>query len=140
MKYPREYLWFVERVLREHPQREQELKEKEETIAACCRAPSIPDSEVRNASGGPSEEERILEIKERDQSYQRMLRRVNAVNVALKTLNPNERELVELLLWEDAWKSEVAEMMNVDMKTVWSMKNRVLRKIASFVISDWTSG
>jgi DNA-directed RNA polymerase specialized sigma24 family protein len=138
MKYPREYLWFVERVLREHPQREQELKEKEETIAACCRAPSISDSEVQRGSLGPSEEERILEIKERDQSYQRVLRRVNAINAALKTLKPDELELVDLLLWDGAWKSEVAEMMDIEERTVLNMKVRVLKKIAPFVIGDWT--
>jgi DNA-directed RNA polymerase specialized sigma24 family protein len=139
MKYPREYLWFVERVLREHPQRERELKDKEETILACCRAPSIADSEVQSGSIGPSEEERILEVKERDPSYQRLLKQVNAVNSALKTLNPDEKELVELLLWDGAWKSEVAEMMNVEERTVLNMKIRVLRKIAPFVIGDWVA-
>jgi DNA-directed RNA polymerase specialized sigma24 family protein len=54
------------------------------------------------------------------------------------TLRADEKELVELLLWEGAWKSEVAELMNIDAKTVWSMKNRVLRKVAPFVIGDWT--
>jgi DNA-directed RNA polymerase specialized sigma24 family protein len=135
--YPREYLWFVERVLREHPQREQELRDKEKTIAACCRAPSIPDSEVRGEGPGMSEEERILEVKERDCSYQRILKRVNAVNAALMTLRADEKELVKLLLWEGAWKSEVAELMDIDAKTVWNMKHRVLREVAPFVIGDW---
>jgi DNA-directed RNA polymerase specialized sigma24 family protein len=137
MKYPREYLWFVERVLREHPQREQELKEKEETIAACCRAPSVSDSEVQRGSIGPSEEERILEVKERDQSYQRLLKRINNIDAALKTLKPDELELVDLLLWDGAWKSEVAEMMGIEERSVWRIKSRVLRKVASFVIGDW---
>jgi DNA-directed RNA polymerase specialized sigma24 family protein len=137
MKYPREYLWFVERVLREHPQRELELKEKEETILACCRAPSIPDSEAQSGSLGPSEEERILEVKERDQSYQRVLKRVNAVNEALKTLKADEIELVDLMLWDGAWKSEVAELMGIDETTVWRMKLRILRKVSPFVLGDW---
>jgi predicted DNA-binding protein (UPF0251 family) len=65
------------------------------------------------------------------------LRRVDPVNAALKTLKPDELELIDLLFWEGAWKSEVAELMNIEEKTVWRNKSRVLRKIAPFVIGNW---
>jgi DNA-directed RNA polymerase specialized sigma24 family protein len=137
MKYPREYLWFVERVLREHPRNVEELKRLEEMITAICHAPTISDSGTHGEGGNSSEEERLLEIKEGNKTYQYLLKRVETVENALKTLKSDEQELVDLLLWDDAWKSEVAEMMGVEERTVWRVKNRVLRKIAPFVIGSW---
>jgi predicted DNA-binding protein (UPF0251 family) len=137
MKYPREYSWFVERVLKEHPRNVDELKRLEEMITACCHSPTISDSGVRNEDKGASEEERILEIKEHNSSYQRISRRVDAINAGLKVLKPDELELVELLLWGGVWKSEVAELMNIEERTVLNMKIRMLKKIAPFVIGDW---
>ena len=137
MKYPREYLWFVERVLREHPRNVDELKRLEEMITAICHAPIISDSGTHGEGDNTSEEERLLEIKENNKTYQYLLKRVETVENALKTLKSDEQELVDLLLWDDAWKSEVAEMMGIEEITVLNIKTRVLRKIMPFVISDW---
>jgi DNA-directed RNA polymerase specialized sigma24 family protein len=137
MKYPREYLWFVERVLREHPRNVEELERLEEMVAALCHAPSISDSGVQGGGSGTSEEERILEVKEHNPSYRRMSKRVETINAGLKTLEPDETELVELLLWDGAWKSEVADMLGIEETKVWRIKGRVLRKIAPFVIGEW---
>jgi hypothetical protein len=68
MKYPREYLWFVERVLREYPQNVDELKRLEETIVACCHTPLI--SEVPSEGGTESEPERVTIAKEQNKHYQ----------------------------------------------------------------------
>jgi RNA polymerase sigma factor (sigma-70 family) len=133
--YPREYLWFVERILRDHPVREQELDDKEKTIIACCRAPAISDTSGNG--GDTSEQERILEAKERDETYQRLSRRVNQVREILKTLSKEEVELIELYLWYGLFKSEVAEQMGIDEKSVWRMKIRILQRVSKFLIRDW---
>jgi RNA polymerase sigma factor (sigma-70 family) len=134
--YPREYLWFVERILRDHPVRERELEDKEKTIAACCRSSSLP--ETPGPASDDSEQERILAAKERDETYQRLSKRVARIREALRTLTKEELELVELYLWYGLFKSEVAEQMGIDEKAVWRMKLRVLRKISKFVIMDWS--
>jgi RNA polymerase sigma factor (sigma-70 family) len=133
--YPREYLWFVERILRDHPVREQELDDKEKTIIACCRAPAISDTPGNG--GDTSEQERILEAKERDETYQRLWRRVMKVREALRTLTQEELELVELYIWHGLFKSEVAELMCMDEVTVWRTKTRVLKKIMPFIAHEW---
>jgi DNA-directed RNA polymerase specialized sigma24 family protein len=78
-----------------------------------------------------------LEIKESNKTYRHLLKRVETIENALKALKPDEQELVDLLLWDGAWKSEVAEAMGIEERTVLNIKTRVLRKIMPFVISDW---
>ena len=134
-RLPREYLWFVERVLREHPGRERELESIEEAIAACCHAPTVSD--MPGGSASESEPERVMEAKEHNEAYQRVLRIVRQVERAVSTLTEEEKELVEWHLWNDLRKWEVAEVLGMEEKPIWRMKTRILRKVAPYVLGDW---
>jgi DNA-directed RNA polymerase specialized sigma subunit len=135
--YPREYLWFVERVLREHPQRLQILKEKEASIIACCHAPLISDVRIEGGDS-VSEQEAILEAKERDKSYQRILQCVERMNSVIRTLSKREREFVEFFFWEGGTKQELMEVFGLNNeKEIWRIKYRILRKTAPLLIGGW---
>jgi hypothetical protein len=137
MKYPREYLWFVERIIRDQPDRIEILKEKEASIIACCHAPLISDVRIE---GGEvmSEQELILEAKERDESYQRILRRIERVKQVMRILSKQEREFVEFFFWEGLKRQEAMELFGLtDEKVFWRIKSKILRKAAPLLLGDW---
>ena len=135
MKYPREYLWFVEMVLREHPQREQELKRLEETIIACCHMPVISD--VPWGGGADTEPERVTMAKEQNRHYQWLTNRIKKVQAGMATLEKQEKEVVKLAFWENLRNHEIAEEMHVIERWVKRLKIRGLYKLSKTVITTW---
>jgi hypothetical protein len=135
MKYPREYFWFVERILRDYPNKLREVKDEREKIVAYCHGTSIP--EVHGSGDGKSEPERIMEALEQNKHYQELLKQVGKIQKGLGVLNKEEKELVQLMFFEDIRKWELVHEMGHDDKKLWRMKMRLLRKIMPFVIGDW---
>lgn len=138
MIYPREYHWFVSRVLQEHPERERELRDLEEAIVACCHAPSVSDGMPRSEGDAASEPERVVEAKERNSTYQRLNLQVSKVRAALKTLSDQELEQVDVLFWSGVKAWEAIDILSTDAKGVWRVKTRILHKVAPFVLGEWT--
>jgi hypothetical protein len=134
MKYPREYLGFVERVIREYPQKVEELKRLEDTIVACCRVASFPT--MCGKGSGKPEPERIVEAKEGNKHYQWLWRQVNRIRAGMRVLSKEEKELVQMMFFDDMRKWELVDL-GYDEKAVWRMKVRVIRKVAPFVIGEW---
>ena len=133
--YPREYLVFVEQILREYPDDRRALKDLELTIEACCRRSSIPV-----AGGGrtdASEPERITEAKLNNVEYQFLSNRIAKVKTALSKLSKEETGFIELLLWENAQAWEAVEILKIDERQVRRVKHRILYKVAPYVIGDW---
>ncbi|MDR1979553.1 MAG: hypothetical protein LBQ42_12535 [Synergistaceae bacterium] len=135
MPYPREYLWFVERVLRDYPAKLKALKEHEKTIIARCRGSSVADAHGDDVK--ESEPERVFEAKESNKHYQWLLRQVTRVRAGLEKLDANEREIVDLMFFNDLRKWEIVENLGLDDKTVWRRKTNALRKVAPSVIGEW---
>ena len=133
---PREYLSFVERVLKEFPMRERELLNLEETIVACCHVPAISD--VPGGNGGSSEPERITEAKERNAHYQWLARHLEAVRKGLELLNEKELEIVGLFFRDELRTWEVCEMLELDERWVRRVRTRALCKLARFFLPQWT--
>jgi len=133
--YPREYLWFVERVLREYPYDLAELRELEKTIVARCW-PNALGSEVD--SGDPaSVPERIVEAKESHEHYQWLLWRVEQVQNSLCALTDKQREFVRLTFYDGLRLSELAEELNIDPRNVRRLKVRTLKAVGEYVLGGW---
>jgi DNA-directed RNA polymerase specialized sigma subunit len=136
VKYPREYLWFVERLLRDYPSKLEELKEQEKTIEGLCNPSSLTEVLI---TGGEtySHQERVVIAKEGNKHYQWLLKQVARIEAGIDSLGEDEKELVQLLLFDGMQKVEVEEALELDEKTVWRMKVRALRKVMPFVIGEW---
>ena len=139
MKYPREYLWFVERLLREYPVKAEELKELEKTIQALCNSSSIASAHV---TGGETftHAEKIVMAKEQNKHFQWLDKQVARVEMGIDALDKDEKELVQLLFFEGMQKTEVERALGLSDKTIWRTKIRVLRKVMPFVIGEWAKG
>ena len=135
IKYPREYLWFVERVLREHPQNVEELKRLEETIIACCHMPVISD--VPRGGGADTEPERVTMAKEQNKHYQWLTNRIKKVQAGMATLEKQEREVAKALYWEDLRIREVAETFNFSERGIKYIRVRILQKLSKVFIPLW---
>jgi DNA-directed RNA polymerase specialized sigma subunit len=135
MKYPREYLWFVERLLREHPQNADELKRLEETIVACCHLPLV--SEVPGGSGLETEPERVTIAKEQNKHYQWLSNRICKIKKGMATLTKQERDIVESLYWEDMRIQEVAEAFHFSERWIKNIRARILYKLSKVFIPLW---
>ncbi|MDR2175486.1 MAG: hypothetical protein LBO82_06070 [Synergistaceae bacterium] len=132
---PGEYLAFVERVLREHPGRVNELERLDNIIEACCRPSSI--GAAAGGSGNVSEQERLLAAKESNVEYQKLFRRVEIVQRAVESLTKEERTIVEMFFWQGICIRQIAEEIHMAKNTAWRIKNRIVKKASSFVIGTW---
>ena len=135
-RLPNEYLWFVERLIREYPDKLRERENLEEVIEACCRAPSIPDTP--SCSSDSTEPERVTDAKLRNKHYQRLVRQIERIEEGFKTLTTEENEFVELYFWSRLPKYTIAEFMVFpNERNVWRMRKQILKRIAFYVIGDW---
>ena len=132
--YPREYLAFVERILREHPEDRRKLRELEQTIEASCRASSIPSVGGRSADTGP---ERVTEAKLNNRQYRFLSGRIAKIEAALSGLDKKETDFVNLMFWKDIQAWELEELLKTDVRQVRRVKTRILRKVMPHVIGDW---
>jgi DNA-directed RNA polymerase specialized sigma subunit len=135
MKYPREYLAFAERVLREYPQNVDELKRLEETIIACCHMPLIPD--VPGGGGTDTEPERVTIAKEQNKHYQWLTNRISKIQKGMATLAKEEREIVKALYWDDLRIREVAEVFHFSERGIKNIRVRALHKLSRVFIPFW---
>jgi DNA-directed RNA polymerase specialized sigma24 family protein len=125
----REILSFVERILREYPDRVRELEMLDNAITAACRPGGYSTS--AGASGEKdSEQERILDAKERNRDYKWLEQHVAVVGKVLSRLAKEERDLIRLLCWEEHTGAEIAEIWRTDIRTVWRTRRRALEKTA----------
>jgi RinA family phage transcriptional activator len=131
---PREYLAFVERVLKEHPARVSELERLDGILSACCRPASVG---AAGTGGAVSEPERILLAKEGDIEYQKLFRRVETVKRALGSLTEQERTFVEIFFWREMSIRQTAEELHMDKTTAWRTKKRVAERVIPFLIGQW---
>jgi DNA-directed RNA polymerase specialized sigma subunit len=139
MKYPREYLGFVERVIREYPQKLEELKRLEDTIVACCHMNAIPStpSSARTDTGADTEPERVVIAKEQNRHYQRLSRYVATVQLALKRLTRQELAIIDLSCWQEMKSWEVSTMLHVEERNFWRIRSRALQKmVQAFAVSS----
>ena len=132
--YPREYLWFVDRVLREHPVDLDRLEDLERTIEAFNRPSSIPDIDAPASELTPPE--RITEAKLKNERYQCLMWRVERVKAGLAALNEKELKIVDMV-WDGARDWEIAEELDTNERQVRRIKNGILRKMAPFVLGKW---
>jgi DNA-directed RNA polymerase specialized sigma24 family protein len=135
-KLPGEYLAFVERILREHPGRVNELERLDNIIEACCRPDSV-GAVTPGGAGGVSEQEKLINAKESNPEYQKLFRRVEIVKRAVESLGKEERAVVEMFFWEGVYIKQIAEETHMSKNTVWRMKNRIAKKVGVFVLRDW---
>jgi DNA-directed RNA polymerase specialized sigma subunit len=135
MKYPKEYWWFVERVMREYPQNVDELKRLEETIVACCHLPLI--SEVPGGGGSNTEPERVTIAKEQNKHYQWLTTRINKIQKGMATLTKQERDIAKAIYWEDMRIRDVAEVFHYSERWVKNIRVRVLYKLSRVFIPFW---
>jgi DNA-directed RNA polymerase specialized sigma subunit len=135
MSYPREYLSFVERILREYPQNVEELKNLDETIEACCRAPSLPT--MTSGQGSDTEPERVTMAKLENRHYQWLTGRINRIQTGMSTLTKQERDIAEILYWEDMRIREISEEMHLGERWIKRLRLRILHKLSKTFISMW---
>lgn len=135
---PREYLAFVERVLRDYPTRKRELRMLDEAITAACHT-ALYSAWSSGAADLTSEPERVAEAKEGNKDYKKLLKYVEIVSTALKRLSPNEYELVELFCWDELKSEEVAILMKVAHRTFWKIRERAFRKIMPVFLKNETA-
>jgi DNA-directed RNA polymerase specialized sigma subunit len=134
--YPREYLWFVERVLRGYPADKEQLKYLEQAIEAFCRAPSIPESDGRGTNAS-TEPERVTDAKLRNTHYQKLSCRMKEIKQVWTSLTKQEREIADMLFWQDLKSEEVANELHLDDRWVRRMKVRILQKASLVIIPLW---
>ena len=132
---PREYLDFVERLLKEYPARSRELENLGASITACCHLPTI--SEFPGGGGNDSEPERVAEAKERDNHYQWLSRHLEAVRRGLNLLNSQEMLIIELFFWEQMQNREICDMLNLDERWVRRLRTRALCKLVRYFFPLW---
>ena len=133
--YPREFVLLFRRVLREYPEHEAELDRMERWISGICHAVSLEPPTTHNVPTG-SPQQRILEMKERDQHYQWLVRHVSLIREALGMLEPYEKVLIDCLYWREMEIQETAWEMNIGRRTVFRMEKRIVRKIGPVILPD----
>jgi RNA polymerase sigma factor (sigma-70 family) len=126
MKYPREYLAFAERVVREYPERKRECKLVAEAIEAMCHGYV---QGVKGTIPSASEPERVMEALEGSKNYQRLLKFCAAVEGAIAKLSKEERAVVKMAFWDHATNQEIAEELHMDERTIQRYKNHARRKL-----------
>jgi DNA-directed RNA polymerase specialized sigma subunit len=134
--YPKPYLDFVRAVIVGQPDREREMHDREEMIAALLR-PSGSTAVGGSGSIPDSEPERILEAKERDPECRKLDKQIRAVAYALRMLNQQEHTLVELLYWGEMPRWSAAEALSVDLTKLWRIERRMLGKVAPAILELW---
>ena len=137
--YPREYLWFVERVLRSRPEKLRELRNLELTIEACCRGPGFPAPDGRSEGRDSTEPERVTDAKLKNKRYQELSRQVEKITHALALLTGREREVADLFFTGELKSREVAEELRLDERHVRRMKTRILKKASKVIIPMWAN-
>jgi RNA polymerase sigma factor (sigma-70 family) len=135
MKYPREYILFIERILIEHPQNIEELARLEETIEACCRAPSLPA--IGHRTPEDSEPERVTMAKLGNKNYVWLQERIKTVNRGIVKLNKSERKAIRLFYFENLRNREIAEEMHISERWVKHLKIRAVEKLSKTFITTW---
>jgi DNA-directed RNA polymerase specialized sigma subunit len=135
MNCPREYLWFVERLLREYPRDTAELKSLEEVIVACCHLPVI--SEVLREGSSETEPERVTVAKEQNKRYQWLTNRVLKIKKGLAILTKQERDIAKALYWDDMIIREVAEAFHLNERWVKRTRVHFLHKLSRVFIPLW---
>jgi predicted DNA-binding protein (UPF0251 family) len=132
--YKRGYLLFAEQLLRDYPERREELRELEAFLEA------RGGGGVHVLSGGGTdtpEPERLVEAKEQNRRYQWLSQWVERMEAALSSLTEDDRRLVRLILWENVPKWAAADDLHVAHSTLWRCVNRVLAKIVSVALREW---
>lgn len=132
---PKEYFYAVERVLREYPERERELRMLDRFIAECCHAVS-PDAEPSGLSVKipSSPQEKIVEVKEENNHYRWLTRFVALVREGLEKLSPEEELIVECLFWRGQSIQETSWVLNMSRASVFRTKDRALQRLAPIFI------
>jgi predicted DNA-binding protein (UPF0251 family) len=132
---PREYLSFVERILRDYPAWKHELRMLDEAITAACHT-ALYFGWSNGQGDITSEPERVSEAKEGNKDYKRLSKRVELVETALKKLSANELDLVELFCWDELRSDEVASILHVAHRSFWRMRERAFTKIAPLFLTS----
>jgi DNA-directed RNA polymerase specialized sigma subunit len=135
MKYPREYFWFVERILREYPQNVEELVRLEETIEADCRAPSLPA--IGHRTPEYSEPERVTMAKLGNRNYVWLKERIKTVNQGMVILKKSERKVIRLFYFENLRNREIVEEMHITERWVKRLKILAVEKLFKTFIATW---
>jgi DNA-directed RNA polymerase specialized sigma subunit len=136
-KLPREVLQLVEWMLREYPDKEEELGVLDEYISEKCHA-GATDAEPAGVSAKmpSSVQERILEVKEGNRHYQYLARFISRVKYAMSQLSEIELKFVDCYYWQDMTAEYVAYELNRDRRTVFYIRQRVLFRLAFMILPE----
>jgi DNA-directed RNA polymerase specialized sigma subunit len=135
-KLPREVLQLVEWMLREYPDKEEELGVLDKYIEERCHS-LAPDAEPAGVEKMPSSaQERIVEFKENNKYYQYLVRFIARVERALSVLSEIELKFVECYYWEDISAEYVGYEINRDRRTVFRIRDRALFKLAFLILPE----
>jgi DNA-directed RNA polymerase specialized sigma subunit len=134
-KLPREVLQLVEWILREHPNKLDELTMLDKYIEDQCHSVVY---EFSGSSGNTlsSAQERILEAKEASKLYQYLVKTIERTEQALSALGEMELKFVECYYWEGISAEYVAYEINRDRRTVFRIRNQALCKMAHILLPD----
>jgi RNA polymerase sigma factor (sigma-70 family) len=136
--YPREYLHFVECLLREYPRDMDELRSMEEVIIAICRGSAIPRIDDAKNASTTSMQERIMILKEKNKPYLWLQKKTDAVRGYLKSLTEKERLIMELSYWQNLKVSEIADELNLCERWIKQVRRNILHKLVKKVVPQWT--
>ena len=136
--FPHEGIRLVERILREHPDRVEELKVLNTFISSRCHSTSQEPPTTHNTPSS-SPQERIIEAKESHAYYRWLCGCVEQVNIVMDVLTDEEQKLIKNIYWQGRSADEVADEMEVARATMYRLKNRIISDIGPILAPQYMS-
>jgi DNA-directed RNA polymerase specialized sigma24 family protein len=110
----------------------------EAITAACHTALYASWSEGQAGVDIASEPERVLEAKEGNKDYQKLLKATQIVDRALEKLSSEERNMVDLFCWSEFSSKESASLMGIAHRSFWKVRERALKKLTPCFLKSET--
>ena len=126
----------LEWTLREYPIKAEELDGIDRFIEDCCQDSVWVFDVTKHASMPASVEERILEAKERNTRRQWLIGFIRRVDNALATLDKQEIKFVNFYYWEHMSTERIALEFEINVRTAYRVKDRILLKLAPVMMPD----
>lgn len=137
---PREAIKFIERCLQEYPMLCQELKARTAYLEALASPAQYTGVEKIDRGVGASAlapQERIVEMKESDEEFKSLTRKVERLKKALTKLGEEDLRFISLRYWQGCEPDEVCDTLGVSSRSFWHYRRKILTVIAPDILGVW---
>ncbi len=137
---PREAIKLIERCLQEYPILCQELKARTAYLEALASPAQYTGVEkIDRGVGAPAlaPQERIVGLKESDEEFKSLTRKVERLKKALTKLGEEELRFISLRYWKGCEPDEVCDTLGVSSRSFWHYRRKILTIIAPDILGVW---